>query len=185
MSVLTRPLTHADLAQFPDDGKRYEIIDGELYVAAAPAQEHQEFSKHLFRLVDGPVEATGWGKVYYAPVDVEFAEHDTVQPDLLVIRRDRMHLYRGNTFFGAPDIVIEILSPSNRSYDEFAKARLYAANGVLEYWVADPMTPDFRLMALRDGQYVPVEPDANGLLHSTVVPGLAVDPVVLLFGLGD
>lgn len=179
MSVTTKPLTHADLDQFPDDGKRREIIGGELYVAAAPAQVHQDWSKFFFRLFDTAIEMTGWGRVYYAPVDVEFTEHDTVEPDLIVIRRDRLRLYRGNTFYGAPDIVIEILSPSNRSYDEVEKLRLYEANGVPEYWIADPMSPGFRMLTLQDGAYVEVKPDAEGRLHSTVVPGLVVDPAEL------
>ncbi|MGH2530991.1 MAG: Uma2 family endonuclease [Thermomicrobiales bacterium] len=185
MSVTTRLLTHADLDQFPDDGKRYEIIGGELYVAAAPVREHMDFMKFLYALLLESVEATGWGVVYFAPVDVRFTEHDVVEPDLIVIRRDRMHLYRGNTFSGAPDIVVEVLSPSNRSYDEVAKAHLYAANGVPEFWIADPITPGFRMMALRAGKFVPVEPDADGLLHSTVVPGLVVDPADLLARLNE
>ncbi|MGH2559090.1 MAG: Uma2 family endonuclease [Thermomicrobiales bacterium] len=179
MSVITRLLTHADLDQFPNDGKRREIIGGELFVAAAPVREHQDFSGFFYLLLHESVVATRWGRVYYAPVDVKFSEHDVVEPDLLVIRRDRMHLYRGNTFYGPPDIVVEILSPSNRSYDEVEKARLYAANDVPEYWIADPKTPGFRLMPLRDSRYVAVEPNGDGRFHSTVVPGLVVDPAAL------
>jgi Uma2 family endonuclease len=173
-------LTHADLDQFPDDGKRREIIGGDLFVAAAPLRIHQDCSTFLYATLVRAVEETEWGLVYFAPVEVKFSDHDVVEPDLVVIRRDRSHLYRGSTFDGPPDIVVEVLSPSNHSYDEVEKLRLYQAKGVPEYWIGGPMTPGFRMFALRDGQYAPVEPDADGRFHSTVVPSLVVDPAALL-----
>jgi Uma2 family endonuclease len=179
MAYIIPALTVDDLDQFPDDGMRREIIDGELYVGAAPSKEHQELSKRLLRILDRLAEATGWGKVYYSPVDVYLSEESQVQPDLLLLRRERLDLYRGNKVYGAPDIIVEILSPSNRSYDLVEKAHLYAKAGVPEYWVADPLAPSFQMLALVDGQYVPVEPDADGIFHSTVVPGLTVDPAVI------
>lgn len=165
--------------EFPDDGKRREVIDGELYVSAAPAREHQEFSGNLYMFFREHFRRTGWGKVYYSPVDVKFSEYSQVQPDLIVLRRDHPNRYRGHTVDGPPDIIVEILSPSNRGYDLVEKARLYASAGSPEYWVADPLEPSFQILALRDGQYVLVEPDGDGIVHSTVVPGLAVDPSVI------
>src|SRR5680860_1564 len=97
MSVTTRLLTVDDLDQFPDDGKRREIIAGELYVTPAPARQHQELAVQLCYLLYQAVELTGWGKVFFAPVDVRFSAHHQVQPDLLVIRKERMGSYRGNT----------------------------------------------------------------------------------------
>ncbi|MGH2531124.1 MAG: Uma2 family endonuclease [Thermomicrobiales bacterium] len=120
--------------------------------------------------------------MYYAPVDVRFADDTQVQPDLLVIRNERRHIYQGNTVHGAPDIVVEIISPSNPAYDQVAKRRLYEAAGVLEYWMADPGARTFRMLALRNGPYVPVEPIA-GVFHATVVPGLTVDPLALFAAL--
>lgn len=183
MSVMTRPLTADELDHFPDDGKRREVIAGELHVAAAPARVHQEFSAWLYRLLYQAAEATGWGRVYYSPVDVRFSEISQVQPDLLVLRTDHLDRYHGHTVFGPPDIIVEILSPSNRSYDENEKARLYAAAGVPEYWIADPDGLDLRLFTLRDGVYIPVEPD-GGMLRSTIVPGLTVDLATLQTELG-
>ena len=185
MSLLTRPLTVDDLDQFPDDGKRREIIEGELYVSPAPSRAHQTFSSELHNLFHQTVVVTGWGRVYSAPVDVRFSAEDQVQPDLLVIRRDRLDMYRGNTVFGPPDIVVEILSPSNRAYDLVTKARLYAAANVPELWIADPDEPGLRISALSDGQYHPVEPAADGTLRSTVVPGLVVALTDLFASLAD
>jgi len=87
MSVQTRLLTADELDQFPDDGKRCEIIAGELYVTPAPARQHQELAVQLCYLLYQAVELTGWGKVFFAPVDVRFSTHHQVQPDLLVIRK--------------------------------------------------------------------------------------------------
>jgi Uma2 family endonuclease len=74
---------------------------------------------------------------------------------------------------------VEILSPSTRTYDLREKANLYARYGIPEYWIADPLAPSFQMLALIDGRHVPVGPDEAGLLHSTVVPGLVVDPPAL------
>jgi Uma2 family endonuclease len=165
--------------EFPDDGKRREIIDGELYVSAAPAREHQELSGNLYSFLRDHLRASGWGKVYYSPVDVKFSNYRQVQPDLIVIRRDHLDRYRGHTVDGPPDIVVEIISPSGRTYDLREKANLYARYGVPEYWIADPLAPSFQMLALIDGRHVPVVPDETGLLHSTVVSRLIVDPAAL------
>jgi Uma2 family endonuclease len=179
MSVLTRPLTVADLEQFPDDGRRYEIIGGELHMAAAPAKAHQRLLRRLTILIDGAVTRSDAGEVFFAPVDVQFSNLDQVQPDLIFIRKDRLDIYRGHTVFGPPDLVVEVLSPSTRAYDEGAKARLYAEAGVPELWFADPNLFEFRLFVLRDGQYIAVESDPDGHFHSIVVPDLIVDPAQL------
>ncbi|MGH2533193.1 MAG: Uma2 family endonuclease [Thermomicrobiales bacterium] len=184
MPILSRLVTASELDDYPDDGKRYEVIGGQLYVWTTPLRQHQELSGHLFYEVYRHIESSGWGKAYFLPVNVRFSDYDQVQPDIIVLRGDRDGMYRGNTVFGPPDVVIEILSPSNRSFDEAEKFRLYESNGVPEYWLGDPDFPNLRLFALRDGVYVPIEPE-NGLLRSTVVPDLVVDPEKLLANLGQ
>ncbi len=184
MPVQTRLLTADELDQFPDDGKRREIIAGELYVSPAPSREHQELAAHLFALLYRQIVEPGLGMVYFAPVDVRFSINDQVQPDLLVIRKERREIYRGNTVYGAPDVVVEILSPSNRSYDMVEKARLYAEGSVPEYWILDPIAHVIRILALVEGRHVPVTPE-GGVLRSTVVPGLVVDPAALFARLGS
>ncbi|MGH2531723.1 MAG: Uma2 family endonuclease [Thermomicrobiales bacterium] len=185
MSTTAELLTYRDLEQVPDDGLRYEIIDGELYVAAAPAKSHQRLLGRLYRVIDDAADVTGAGEVFMAPVDVRFSLHSQVQPDLLFIRRERAGIYRVNTVYEPPDLVIEILSPSNRSYDEKIKRGLYERMGVPELMLADPDAPALRLFALREGRYVEVEPDADGRLHSTIVPGLVFDPATLLANLHE
>ncbi|MGH2533247.1 MAG: Uma2 family endonuclease [Thermomicrobiales bacterium] len=175
-------MTYADLAGFPDDGHRYELIEGDLYVSPAPSRWHQRLNGRFYLLLHHAVEVTGWGEVYYAPLDVLFTDDNYVQPDLLVIRKERLDIFHEDRFEGPPDIVIEIVSPSNPSYDEVKKANLYAAFGVLDYWLAYPLTKRFRMMKLENGQYVEVQP-VDGVYHSTVVPGLVVDPAALFANL--
>jgi Uma2 family endonuclease len=181
MATLTRPKTYLDLedpAQCPDDGRRYEVIYGELYVSAAPDRRHQKLSViltvRLFRLAN----ETGAGEVYAAPVDVRLLGTDQVQPDLIFIRAERLHLYQGHVVFGPPDLVIEILSPSTRNVDLGTKQRFYAEAGVPEYWIFDPggAVRPFRLI---DAAYVAIEPEADGTLRSRVLPTFVVDPIEL------
>ncbi len=183
-TTIERPITFEDLERFPDDGLRREVIGGTLYVAAAPERAHQKVSGRFHILFHNAGELTGWGEVYYAPVDVRFPTGDQVQPDLLVLRRDRLDIYRGGTVFGPPDIVVEILSPSTRAYDLNQKRNLYATQAVPEYWIADPRARALELLTHRDNDYQRVDPEQDGGLRSTVVPNLVVDPDKLFAGLG-
>jgi Uma2 family endonuclease len=174
MSIVTRPLTYEDLLQMPADGNRYEVIDGELFVTAAPMKKHQKLSKRLAELLYEQ-EKAGMGEMYYAPVDVRLFTNGIVQPDLLFIRRDRLDIYRPSGLVeGAPDLVVEILSPSTRNTDLVHKAAMYAREGVPEYWIADPDAPALTVYALRDGRYAPV-PAEPGTARSLVLPDLVVD----------
>lgn len=174
MSVVIRPLTYEDLVHIPADGKRYEIIGGELVVTAAPMKKHQKLSKRLADVLYEQ-EKAGLGEMYYAPVDVRLATNGIVQPDLLFIRHDRLGIYQPSGLVeGAPDIVVEILSPSSRGIDLVRKAALYAREGVPEYWVADPDAPALTVYALREGRYEPV-PAEPGAARSFVLPDLTID----------
>jgi len=183
MSLLTRPLTYDDLCQMPDDRNRYEIIGGELIVSPSPFRPHQKVSYRLTQLIGDYVDAHHLGELYVAPVDVRLSPHNVVEPDLLFIRQDRLGIY-GSTgpVEGPPDLVVEIISPSSRVMDWTRKAALYADSGVPEYWVVDPAKRLFQLQVLAHGSYEAVEPD-DGCFHSTVIPGLVVDPAALFDGL--
>lgn len=174
MSVLYRPLTYDDLAQMPDDGKRYEVIDGELLVNPSPAKAHQRLQRRIGWLFKS-LEESDAGEVFFAPVDVRLSPYDIVQPDLLFLLPHRLEIYRpSGVVEGPPDIVVEILSPSTRSIDQIRKAALYARGGVPEYWIADPDTPSLMIYELQQGQYRPVPAEA-GQSRSLVLPDLAID----------
>jgi len=179
MSTAVRLLTYDDLLQTPEDGKRYEIIAGELYVSASPGWAHQEVSGELYDTIKRHVRRHQLGKVYYAPVDVRLSPHDIVEPDLLFIRQDRLHIYKDRgAVQGAPELVVEIISPSSRRIDPGAKKQLYARSGIPEYWLVDPATRQFQLFILLDGRYEEV-PAIDGRLSSAILPGLVIDLAAL------
>lgn len=153
MVVRTPLFTYDDLARMPNDGKRYELNDGELVVSPAPATDHQSasmrFSSFLFR-----AEEAGYGRAFAAPTDVVFDRHRATQPDLLFIRRDRLHIVTAANIQGAPDLIVEILSPGTREDDLGWKLTLYAREGVAYYWVVDPRARTVRPYRLREGGYV-------------------------------
>ena len=147
--------TYDDYARLPDDGKRYEVIRGELYMSAAPRPMHQRVITRLAFFLEGYVEEHNLGTVFVAPIDVILPGQlgDPVQPDLLFIRNERLHII-GETFIdGAPDVVMEVLSPSNQDHDRSLKYELYAEAGVPEYWIIDPHERRVEVFVLRGGDY--------------------------------
>jgi Uma2 family endonuclease len=140
MPVDTR-LTYDDLSLLPDDGKRYEIIEGELFVTLAPRILHQVVvSQLLFELL-AFVRREGLGRVLVAPVDVVLSEFDIVEPDLVYVSNQHLSIITEKNVVGAPDLVIEVLSESTEKRDRTTKLKLYARFGVLEYWIINPYGP--------------------------------------------
>lgn len=174
-------LTYDDLLTTPDDGRRYEIIDGEMLVSASPRRVHQHTAQRVNGLLVAAADEERRGCVFFAPVDVRLSRHDVVQPDLLFIRRERLGIYTPEGIVeGPPDLVVEILSPSSYSIDVLRKAKLYAWAGVPEYWLIDPSARALTVFGLLDGHYEEVPRD-NGFARSLVFPDLRID-VARLFG---
>jgi Uma2 family endonuclease len=121
--------------------------------------------------------------VFYAPADVRLSPHDIVQPDLFFVRHERLHLIHEQVYEGAPDLVIEILSPSTRVYDEVRKADLYASTGVPELWFADSDERDIRAYKLVGNRYEPIAVEGT-TVRSVVLPGFAIDVAKLYTYLG-
>lgn len=131
-------LTYEDYLTFPSDGKRYEIVEGELFVTPAPFLRHQSILGALHRVVSNWCHATQSGQVFLAPTDVYLSSTSVVQPDLLFVSAEHRARLGDRFVDGAPDLVVEVLSESTRRYDEITKRNLYASFGVPEYWVVDP-----------------------------------------------
>jgi Uma2 family endonuclease len=132
-------LTYDDFVLFPDDGKRHELIDGEHYVTPSPNRKHQAIVWNLTLILGNYLEAHPIGRAFTAPFDVVFSEFDVVEPDLLYISNSKhADILTAKHVLGAPDLVIEIGSPSTRQRDETIKRTLYERSGVEEYWVVDP-----------------------------------------------
>ena len=132
-------LTYDDYAKTPED-ERWELLDGELIMAAAPNMKHQSVQSNTDWHVQRFVRDRDLGRVFNAPTDVVLSEHDTVQPDLVFVSREREHIITDANIQGAPDLVVEILSPSTASRDWREKLDLYERHGVAEYWLVDPIS---------------------------------------------
>jgi Uma2 family endonuclease len=128
--------TYEDYLNFPDDGRRHELIDGEHYVTPAPVRRHQELSMRLSVALATWLREHPVGVAYAAPLDVILSDVDVVEPDLLFVSNERADVL-GKWIHGAPDLVVEILSPGTRRIDETTKRRLYERVGVREYWIVD------------------------------------------------
>ncbi len=175
---LNRKLEYEDYARLPDDGKRYEVMDGELYVTPSPSPLHQRLSKRLQRQLEDYFEARGLGEVFNAPLDVILGRHDIVEPDLLVVGDPAQISTRG--IEGAPRLVIEVLSPSTRSRDRGLKMRRYAERGVAHYWIVDPEARTIECLRLEAGAHrIIVQASAPDALRHPDWPDLALDLAAL------
>jgi Uma2 family endonuclease len=165
-------LTYEDYCCYPDDGRRHEIIDGVHYVNPAPSTYHQHVSKRLQHQLYTQFELAGIGVLYNAPVDVHLTDHDIVQPDLVVILNDKKLIVTPTKVKGAPDLLVEILSPSSIDNDRRLKRNLYESCGISEYWIVDPFEHQLEQLVLNDGRYAS-EP-ASDIVRPTIAEGVAV-----------
>ena len=139
--------TYEDYLNTPDD-KRYELLDGELVMPPAPGELHQSVSGMLgWKLVQFAVE-NRLGRVYHAPFDVVLSDMDVVQPDLIFVSNERADIITPANIQGAPDLVVEILSPSTAARDKTFKRSLYARHGITEYWMVDLTTKTITILRL-------------------------------------
>ena len=186
MTITSRRLTYEDLARLPDDGERHEIVAGRHVVLPAPSLWHRKIVTRLVHLIHADLTRHNLGDdLFTGPVDVKFAEDTVVEPDLVYVGPSRRSILADPRFIAsAPDLIVEILSPSNRSYDEQTKFGLYAANRVPEYWIADPEQRTLRIFALRNGAYE-LLPNENGIARSVLLPGLEIDVPALFANLTE
>lgn len=147
----SRPLTAADLEAMPDDGHRYELIDGTLIVTPSPAVPHQRIVGNLYMALRA--HAPQHLEVMLAPLDITVSEFTVLQPDLLVAGREALV---GRKMVGLPVLAVEVLSPSTRLIDLNLKKAAFERAGVECYWVVDPDSPAVTVWQLANGAYVEV-----------------------------
>jgi Uma2 family endonuclease len=152
MSKTAVKFTYQDYLHLPED-RRYEIIEGELFMVPAPELYHQDISRNLEFILWEFVKKRELGKIYYAPTDVVLSPEDVVQPDILFIEKGRLGIVKEKNIQGAPDLIIEILSPSLRYRDRVHKKKLYQRHGVKEYWIVDPVKKQIEQMCLEESGY--------------------------------
>ena len=178
--MVTNPqvrLTVRDYLSIPeDDENRYELIDGELYMAPAPSWEHQDTVGNIYVALREFVHTDGLGRVTIAPVDVYLSDEDVFQPDIIYISIERLDIIHPNGVHGAPDLVVEVLSPGTERRDKTLKSARYAMFDVREYWQADPVAKTIAVLRARDGVFERVGVFGEGMtLETPLLPGLRVD----------
>ena len=149
--------TYQDYLRLPDDGYHYQVIKGVLLMTAAPATRHQDVVRNLLVALHLFVKERRQGKVYNSPVDVRLSEQTVVEPDIIFIARERLSIIKESCVEGAPDLIVEILSPSNWVVDRRDKFAVYEASGVREYWIVDPDARTVEIYSLRRGRYALLE----------------------------
>jgi Uma2 family endonuclease len=183
MKAVQPRLTHSELRLMPDDGKRYELIDGEVSVTPSPSEKHQRVLGNLFLSISNHVKTKNRGRVYIGPFDVVFGEKTALQPDLLFVSTARLGIIGPEYVLGAPDLVVEVLSPYRQSYDRVTKMEQYALHGVTEYWVVDPTAESVENYVLADSRYELKGAFAGEeILQSPLLPGWEI-PAGNLFSL--
>lgn len=172
--------TIADYFATPE-GERWELVDGVLYhMAAAPNTKHQDASRNLLVRMEPHVNENLLGVVYNAPYAVLLPGESAVEPDLLFVRKDRLRIITVRACEGPPDLVVEILSPSNREHDLERKLELYARHGVPEYWMLEPDDETVRTLTepvsiAGVGTYTSERIYGSGdTLTTNTIPGLAI-----------
>jgi Uma2 family endonuclease len=135
---MSAPMTYEDLSLLPDDGLRHELIDGVHYVTASPVARHQRILRRLAVAIENWLTDHPTGEMFFAPLDVVLSRYDVVVPDLIYVSAARSEGLEAKGLFAAPDLAVEILSPSTRHRDETLKRQLYDRVGVVEYWLIDP-----------------------------------------------
>lgn len=173
--------TFEDWRQLPDDGYRYEVIDGVLYMTPPPQILHQIVSLHLIQKLADFIEQHDLGQILFAPVGVHLPNQPVpFQPDILFVRQDRLDIIGKEYIEGAPDLVIEILSPGNWLYDRREKKQVYQIGGVAEYWIVDPRTRTVEVYQLEKGTFLLIgQYGAGEVVRSPGLPDLelAVDEI--------
>ena len=174
MKAVRPRVSYADLERTPEDGRRYELHDGEVFVVPAPLPWHQLVALAVADIVRGYARELG-GFCVVSPIDIVFSEFDVLQPDVVYFSPERMHLVDiKRVIRHAPDLCVEVLSPSTAATDRGKKMQMFARYGVREYWIVDPASESIEVYELESAGYV-LRLKASGLepVSPPVLPGLS------------
>ena len=177
MDLSTELLITADEYQQLSEGPPYyQLIGGKLFMTPSPAAYHQEILGSLHLILAPFILESNLGKVYLAPLDVRLSENDVFQPDLIFVARDRLKIVKESAIDGAPDLTVEILSPSTAGIDRDLKRKTYAQYGVKELWLIDPVEKGVALYALQEDPTEPYSTFERGeVLCSRLFPGFLLN----------
>ena len=165
-------VTFEEFRQFPIDGKRYELVRGEVHVTPAPATRHQAIVQNLSGNLWPFVIKNRLGEVWTAPLDVRLSEDTALQPDLIFVSNARAGIIQEDWIAGAPDLVVEVSSPSTAAYDRARKLPIYADSGVSEFWLIDSQAKTVEVLKLQGKKYfVDATLAGEQVLTSNLFPG--------------
>ena len=166
--------TYEDYLLLPED-RRYEILDGDLFMTPAPTPYHQRVSLNLTFVLLQHVREKSLGEVLEAPCDVVLSKTDILQPDILFVAADRISIIGEKYISGPPDLIVEVLSPSTAERDTDLKTKIYARFGVKEMWIADPDAKTVALL-INSGEGFRQEGlfRLGDVLRSPLLPGLSI-----------
>ncbi|GAC1354105.1 MAG: Uma2 family endonuclease [Ktedonobacteraceae bacterium] len=175
--------TYDAYAALPDDGQRYEIIDGVLlFMTPAPTPSHQQVAGRIYRYFATHIEDTGLGRVFFAPLDIELAPKTVVQPDVFVLLKTGSAKITAKRVQGVPDLVVEVSSPGTVGHDRSVKQKAYERAGVREYWFVDPLAHTIEMLVLEGKYYISLGVfSEEKTLPSCIIPALEEVPAEKFF----
>jgi Uma2 family endonuclease len=177
---ITPKMNYDQLRLLPDDRQRHELVDGELLMTPSPSTRHQRIVSRVHIALATHVNQHRLGEVFIAPMDVVFEDYTVVEPDLLFIRSERASIVGEDAIHGAPDLVVEVLSPSTFYNDLRIKMNVYGRFGVQEYWIADPekeTIEQYRLAANKLG--LARQFPADSTLESPLLPSFRLSVMTI------
>ena len=159
----------------PED-KRYQLLDGEMILAPSPTTKHQRILLKLLRSLSAILVDRDLGLIWSAPLDVVLSDYDVAQPDILFVSNERADIITEANIQGAPDLVVEVLSPSTAGYDRGYKQVLYGRHGVREYWIVDPDAETVDILVEGEDGLIPLGSNGNtGELTTALLQGLTLN----------
>ena len=166
--------TYEDYMKTPDD-ERYELIEGELLMTPSPKTNHQRICGRLYSELQRHVSEKGIGEVFFAPYDVVLGKENVFEPDIIFVSNENSDIITEANIKGAPDLIVEVLSPSTAYRDLVKKKRIYAKFGVKEYWIVDPEEKTVELYVLKGQQFeMKKSYSANEVVESILLQGLRI-----------
>jgi Uma2 family endonuclease len=170
----TELLTVEDYRATPE-GARYQLIGGELIMSPSPNLNHQQIIWNLSQIFGAFLKKNPIGRAFISPFDIYLSDHDVVQPDFLFVTNARLSILAEDGLHGAPDLAIEVLSPSTAQLDKKSKRILYARHGVKELWLVDPLLLQIQIYDFARDTAKPVHlVEENETLSSPLLPGLTI-----------
>ncbi len=169
-------ITFDQFCDIVDEKVKADLLDGRIFRDSPAIPRHTHVVSRFSHLISSYAEQFNLGEVFGATGTVRLSKYQGPEPDIFFIRKNRLHIMGEKYFNGPPDLCVEVISKSSRQRDRGRKFVLYAEHGVKEYWIVDPLRNTVEFYENREGEWVEIKPDAQGRLHSKVLPGFWFNP---------